>query len=147
MCVIYNFSPTLPNGAYTDKNDYQIFLIYKEIQNGAVAKLYMKKGLLIYEEMRKYFLIYEEAHSHIWFCNCSILNFLIYEENLIFFFYLCRNKSTLHFHVIKPEIMQTIFTKLTQIRPCRTYIIYEGKEPDQPILNYLPLTLPDKGGI
>jgi hypothetical protein len=46
----------------------------------------MGKGFLIYEEMRKYFPIYEEAVSHIWLCNCSILNFLIYEENLIFFF-------------------------------------------------------------
>ncbi len=36
--------------------------------------------------MRKYFPIYEVAVSHIWLCNCSILNFLIYEENLIFFY-------------------------------------------------------------
>jgi hypothetical protein len=36
--------------------------------------------------MRKYFPIYEEAVSHLYLCNCSILNFLIYEENLIFFF-------------------------------------------------------------
>ncbi len=28
----------------------------------------------------------EEAFSHIWLCNCSILNFLIYEENFLFFF-------------------------------------------------------------
>ncbi len=45
----------------------------------------MRKGFLIYEEMRKYFLIYKEAVCHIWLCNCSILNFLIYEKNLIFF--------------------------------------------------------------
>ncbi len=57
-----------------------------EIQSGAVAKSYMRKGLLIYEERRKYFPIYEEAVSHIWLCDCSIMNFLIYEENLIFFF-------------------------------------------------------------
>jgi hypothetical protein len=31
------------------------FLIYKEIQSGAVAKSYMMKGFLIYEDMRKYF--------------------------------------------------------------------------------------------
>ena len=37
--------------------------MYKEIQNRAVAKSYMRKGFLIYEEMRKYF-IYEEAVSH-----------------------------------------------------------------------------------
>ncbi len=43
----------------------------------------MRKGFLIYEEMRKYFPIYEEAVCHIWLCNCSTLNFLIYEENLI----------------------------------------------------------------
>jgi hypothetical protein len=46
---------------HTDKKENQIFLIYKEIQSGAAAKPYMRKGLLIYEEMRKYFHIYEEA--------------------------------------------------------------------------------------
>ncbi len=30
--------------------------------------------------------IYEEAVSHIWLCNRSILNFLLYEENFLFFF-------------------------------------------------------------
>ncbi len=49
----------------TDKKENQIFLIYKEIQSGAVAKSYMRKGFLINEEMRKYFPIYEEAVSHI----------------------------------------------------------------------------------
>jgi hypothetical protein len=39
---------------YTDKKENQIFLIYKEIQSGAVAKSYMRRGFLIYEEMRKY---------------------------------------------------------------------------------------------
>ncbi len=47
----------------------------------------MRKGFLIYEEMRKYCTIYEEAVSNIWLCNCYILNFHIYEENLIFFFF------------------------------------------------------------
>ncbi len=50
---------------YTDKKEKKIFLIYKEIQSGAVAKSYMRKGFLIYEEMRKYFPIYEETVSHI----------------------------------------------------------------------------------
>ncbi len=59
---------------------------YKEIQSGAVAKSHMRKGFLIYEVLRKYFPIYEEAVSHIWLCNCSILNFPIYEENFILFF-------------------------------------------------------------
>ncbi len=35
--------------------------ILKEIQNGAVAKSYMKNGFLIYEETHKYIAIYEEA--------------------------------------------------------------------------------------
>ncbi len=50
---------------YTDKKENQIFLIYREIQSGAIAKSYMRKDFLIYEEMRKYFPIYEEAVSHI----------------------------------------------------------------------------------
>jgi hypothetical protein len=50
---------------YTDKKGNKIFLIYKEIQSEAVAKSYMRKGFLIYEEMRKYLPIYEEAVSHL----------------------------------------------------------------------------------
>jgi hypothetical protein len=51
---------------------------------GSVAKSYMRKGFLIYEEMRKYLIIYEEAVGH----NMirSLLNLLrIYEENFISF--------------------------------------------------------------
>ncbi len=40
------------------------FLIYREIQSGPVAKSYMRKGFLIYEELRKYIVIYEKAVSH-----------------------------------------------------------------------------------
>ncbi len=45
----------------------QIFLIYKEMQSGAVAKscTSMRKDFLICEEMHKYFHIYKEAISHI----------------------------------------------------------------------------------
>jgi hypothetical protein len=39
---------------YTDKKENPIFLIYKVIQSGAVAKSYMRKAFLIFEEMRKY---------------------------------------------------------------------------------------------
>jgi hypothetical protein len=42
----------------TDKKENQIFLIYKEIQNGAVAKSYITNGLLIYGEIFAHFLIY-----------------------------------------------------------------------------------------
>jgi hypothetical protein len=48
---------------YTDKKN-EIILIHKEIQMGAVAKSYMRKGFLIYEEIQ-YLVVYEEAVSHI----------------------------------------------------------------------------------
>jgi hypothetical protein len=41
------------------------FLINKEIQSGAVAKSYVRKGFLNYEEIHNYFPIYEEVVSHI----------------------------------------------------------------------------------
>jgi hypothetical protein len=55
MCLICN--------KIQRKKENQIFLKYKEIQNGAVAKSYMnmRKGFLIYEEMLKYLTIYDEA--------------------------------------------------------------------------------------
>jgi hypothetical protein len=43
---------------FIDKKENQIFLIYKEIQSGAVAKSYMINGLLIYAEIFAHFLIY-----------------------------------------------------------------------------------------
>ena len=49
----------------TYKFENKLFLIYKEIQMGAVAKSYMRKGFLIYEEMRKNLVMYEEAVFHI----------------------------------------------------------------------------------
>ncbi len=39
------------------KNKITLFITDKEIQSGAVAKTYMRKGLLIYEEMHKHFTI------------------------------------------------------------------------------------------
>jgi hypothetical protein len=42
----------------TDKKENLIFLIYKEIQSGAVAKSYITNGLLIYGEIVAHFLIY-----------------------------------------------------------------------------------------
>ncbi len=43
----------------------------------------MWKGILIYEEMRKYFPYMRRPFV---IYDCSVLNFLVYEENLIFFF-------------------------------------------------------------
>ncbi len=40
---------------YTDKKEDQIFLIYKEIQKGAVAKSYMTNGLLMYDKIFTHF--------------------------------------------------------------------------------------------
>ncbi len=51
--------------SYTDKKERKNFLIYKETLSGSRAKSYMRKGFLIYEEMRKYLFIYREAVSHI----------------------------------------------------------------------------------
>jgi hypothetical protein len=64
---------------FRDKKENQIFLKYKQIQNGAFAKSDIRKSFLIYEEMRKYLTIYMYEE------DCSILNFLLYEENLILF--------------------------------------------------------------
>jgi hypothetical protein len=44
--------------ACTNKKENQIFLTYREIQSGAVAKSYMTNGLLIYGEIFSYFLIH-----------------------------------------------------------------------------------------
>jgi hypothetical protein len=53
---------------YTDKKENQVFLIYREIQSGAVAKSYMRKGFLINEKcanisqyMRRLLVIYNFA--------------------------------------------------------------------------------------
>jgi hypothetical protein len=47
----------------------------------------MKKGFLIYEEMRKYLAIQYMRPLVIPYMNLQLLqNFLLYEENLIFFF-------------------------------------------------------------
>ncbi len=76
----------------------------------------MRKGFLIYEEMLKYFPIYEEAGSHKWLGNCSTLNFLTYEENLIFFIIsaatakrcdLLHYPSSMHFTIIRSTISTT----------------------------------------
>jgi hypothetical protein len=59
-CTVAQSLPTA-HLIYTDKKENQVFLIYKEIQSGAVATSCMRKDFLIHEEMRKYFTIYKEA--------------------------------------------------------------------------------------
>ncbi len=54
---------SVPVLLYTDEKEKQIFLIYKEIQNGAASKSYMTNGLahfLIYS-IRTPFLVYDFA--------------------------------------------------------------------------------------
>jgi hypothetical protein len=76
----------ISNLQYIDKKENKIFLIYcKGNSDGSAAKSYMRKGFLIYEEMRQYFRIYEEVVSHMTLHPIP-LNFLIYEENFLFFF-------------------------------------------------------------
>jgi hypothetical protein len=41
-------------GSFTDKKENEIFLIYKEIQGKSGAQSNIRKGFLIYKEMRKY---------------------------------------------------------------------------------------------
>jgi hypothetical protein len=50
--------------SHTVKKEKNFLLINKEIQKGSGEKSYMRKGFLIYEEMRKYFVLNEEAVSH-----------------------------------------------------------------------------------
>jgi hypothetical protein len=43
---------------YTDKKENKIFLIYKEIQSGAIAKLYMRKCANISPYLRRLLVIF-----------------------------------------------------------------------------------------
>jgi hypothetical protein len=70
------------------KKENPSFLIYKEMQMGSGATSYMRKGLLIYEEIRKYFTIYEKAVSHIWLCTRSLW-ISLYMRKIYFLFYQC----------------------------------------------------------
>ncbi len=59
LFIIMQFPPPPPfNRPHTDKKEIQVFLIYKEIQNGAVAKSYKTNGLLIYGVIFAHLLIY-----------------------------------------------------------------------------------------
>ena len=48
FCMAEDSLSHLPSKVYTDKKENQIFLIYKEIQKGSVAKLHMTNGFVIY---------------------------------------------------------------------------------------------------
>jgi hypothetical protein len=59
--IMFRDTSFMDTSSCTDKKEKKNVFIYREIQSGAVAKSYMRKGFLIFEEMRKYFPIYEEA--------------------------------------------------------------------------------------
>ncbi len=75
---------------HTDKKENKFFPIYKEIQSGAFAKSYMRKGFPIYEEMGKYFPIYKEAVSYT-YMTLQLLHseFPYIWGNFDFLFYQC----------------------------------------------------------
>ena len=69
--------------------------MYKEIQNGAVAKSYtcMRKGFLIYEETRKYLTILRRPLVIYDFATRSISEFpYTVGGKFDFLFYQCREK-------------------------------------------------------
>jgi hypothetical protein len=75
---------------------------------GSGAKLYMRKGLLIYEEMRKFFPIYEEGVCHT--CPCTLL-ISLYMRKIIFSFLSVyrrfiksRDFPISPIHTLKPEL-------------------------------------------
>ncbi len=78
---------------YTDKKN-QIFLIYKEIQDGAISKSYciwLTDGLLIYGEIIEHFLIYILG-SPSWYMTLQLLHseFPYIWGKFDFLFYQCR---------------------------------------------------------
>ncbi len=79
--------------------------VYKEIQKGAVAKSYMRKGL-IYEEMRKYLVIYEESVSHIQY-DFATAPFL-YMRKIYFLFYQCAKQIVLTWKMGRTYVHYTI---------------------------------------
>jgi hypothetical protein len=102
---------------YTDEKEKKIFLIYKEIQNGAVAKSYMRKGFLIYKEMRKCLLIlYLRRPLFIYDFAIAPFRISLYEENMIFFFTVWQEnpirKDLLWWKKIENSIGYILYNKL-----------------------------------
>jgi hypothetical protein len=58
-----------PLPTHSVKKEKKIFLIEKVIQMGSVAKSYMRKGFLIYEEMRQYLVIHYTVYQCMYICK------------------------------------------------------------------------------
>ncbi len=70
---------------YTDKNEKKNFLIYC-IRTFRCEVIYEEGLPNIWGNAQIFSPIqYEEAVSHIWLCNRALLDFHIYEENIVFF--------------------------------------------------------------
>ncbi len=65
---------------YTDKKEYEIFLIYKEIIWDPLQK--ELPNMWGNAQLFNHLWICRSSYT-VWLCNRSLLNFLIYEENLI----------------------------------------------------------------
>ncbi len=97
---------------YTDKKENKILLRYRKIQLWSVAMSYMRKGFLIYEEMRKYLTIFEEAFNHIWLCSRCHLNSL-YMRKIWFSFlsvYCCNQPK-----IITVTVFKTIWEWVSEL--------------------------------
>jgi hypothetical protein len=76
----------LYNIVQTDKKENKIFLIYKEIHMGSVAKSYMRQGFLIHEEMRKYLVIYIRRSLVIYDFATDPVWISLYKRKILFSF-------------------------------------------------------------
>ncbi len=71
------------------KSNFPSYTVYGNSERSS-CKVIHEEGLPnIWGKAQIFPHIYQEAVSHIWLCNCSVLNFLIDEEHLIFFFSVC----------------------------------------------------------
>jgi hypothetical protein len=76
---------------HCQKNENNIFLIFKEIQMGSGSKSYMRKAFLIYEEMRKYFFL------KVWWPNATLFAFIFLYTVDTFI-----HHSFIHKHSLRP---------------------------------------------
>ncbi len=102
---------------HNDKKENKIFLICKEIQSGAVAKSYMRKGFLIYEKMRKFVVMRRPlvfATAPFWISLSMGKFFYIFLS--VQYNYLIKPATSPLCCVCVPEVLSTLF--ITNLRCC-----------------------------
>ncbi len=99
---------------------------------GSVAKSCMRKGFLIYEEMRKYLTIYEETLVIYDFATAPFW-ILIYEENFLFFLSVYARR--LRWELCAQTILETRLVSSAQwkVHKVSSY----GPQMDAQILSYM----------